>query len=299
MKNFKYWIQASRLASQSYIFLPILLGQAYWVFLGNAIDWLAFALIHLFGLFNQLYIVYANDFADFEDDKKNEMPTMFSGGSRVLVENLLPRNKIKAAAIIMASLCVTVGLGFTLVYEHIYMIPLIIIALLLLWLYSYRPVRLSYRGGGEVLQTLGTGIVLPLLGFYAQSGTLASFPWIILLAVLPTSYACAIATAVPDEPADRSYGKNTMPVLMGASNAKALIIVLNIISTTLFYVLLEPFRSVVLSVLFFSLPPASIILSLVYFRAKAGTKGISIFGFSAILTTLSVIGGMGFNYFGH
>ena len=75
----------------------------------------------------------------------------------------------------MAFLCLACGLVFTLLYKYFYMIPLVIFALLLLWLYSFKPVRLSYRGGGEILQALGTALVLPLLGFYAQSGSLAPF----------------------------------------------------------------------------------------------------------------------------
>ena len=298
MKTIKIWIQASRLASQSYIFMPILLGQAYWVFLGNKIDWIAFALIHLFGLFNQLYIVYSNDYADRNDDKKNTMPTMFSGGSRVLVENLLAPSKLKAAGIVMAVLCIASGFVFTIAYQHVYMLPLIFFALLLLWLYSFEPAKLSYRGGGEVLQTIGTAIVLPVLGFYAQSGNLAAFPWYILVAVVPTSYACAIATAIPDEPADRSYNKRTMPVLIGLVGAKALVIILNVISTFVFYLLIGSFQSQVVSVIFLALPPLSILLSIINFKAKPGTGKIAAFGLSAILTTISIIGGMAFYFFG-
>ena len=294
----KSWIQASRLSSQSYIFLPILLGQAYWVFMGNRIDWFAFVLIQLFGLFNQLYIVYSNDYADYDDDKKNSMPTMFSGGSRVLVNNLLHPKDLKTAGLIMAFLCLACGLVFTLLYKYFYMIPLVIFALLLLWLYSFKPVRLSYRGGGEILQALGTALVLPLLGFYAQSGSIVSFPWKILLVVVPTSFACAVATAVPDAPADAAYNKNTVPVAIGLNRAKALIIVLNVISIILYYLITEPFKNSLLSVLFFALPPLSVILSLVFIKAKPGTPSVTVFGLSAILTTISVIGGMAFNFLG-
>ena len=39
---------------------------------GGQIDWAIFAAVHLFGMFNALYIVYANDFADRETDEKNK-----------------------------------------------------------------------------------------------------------------------------------------------------------------------------------------------------------------------------------
>ncbi len=98
-KQLSAWIQASRLHSQSFIFFPILLGQAAWVSQGGSINWWAFVLIQLFGLFDQLYIVYANDYADYRDDRLNTAPTIFSGGSRVLVDNLLKPVQLKTATL--------------------------------------------------------------------------------------------------------------------------------------------------------------------------------------------------------
>lgn len=286
------WVQASRLSSQSYIFLPILLGQACWVALGNTLDWGAFVLVQLFGLFNQLYIVYANDYADHEDDPKNTMPTMFSGGSRVLVDKLLKPRDLKLASIVMASLCMLVSLLFALFYRAFLAIPLVFLALLLLWLYSFKPVRLSYRGGGELLQALGTAIVLPLMGFLAQAGSLDTFPWIIVVIAFPASLACAIATAIPDEPADRLYNKRTLPVILGAFPAKLLVVLLELSSILMFYLVLKPFNGKFWSSLFYMLPVLSVIFIVRFIKAKPGTRAISFFGFSAILATLSVIGSM-------
>ena len=79
------WLKAARLPSQSYIFLPPLLGQALALHQGAKFDWKVFALVHLFGLAMQLYIVFANDYADQETDQRNTTFTPFSGGSRVLL----------------------------------------------------------------------------------------------------------------------------------------------------------------------------------------------------------------------
>ena len=109
-KQLSAWIQASRLPSQSFIFFPILLGQAAWVSQGGSITWWKFVLIQLFGLFDQLYIVYANDYADYRDDRLNNAPTIFSGGSRVLVDNLLKPVQLKTATIILLPVGAFVGL---------------------------------------------------------------------------------------------------------------------------------------------------------------------------------------------
>ena len=85
----KAWIKASRLPSQLYIFTPLLAGQLYAWGSGYPWDGTAFILVYVFGLFLQLFIVYANDLADYSVDRNNRWFTIFSGGSRVLVEGEL------------------------------------------------------------------------------------------------------------------------------------------------------------------------------------------------------------------
>ena len=298
MTGIKAWIQASRLPSQSYIFLPILLGQAIWVFQGNTLDPLAFILVQLFGLFDQLYIFYANDYADFSADRVNTSPTIFSGGSRVLVEGLLKPVQLKIAAIIMVVLCLSCAVLFSLLLGYHYMIPLMIAAILLLWIYSYKPFRQSYRGGGEVLQAAGTGLLLPLIGYYAQSGTLSVFPWNLLLIILPTSLSCAIATALPDEPADAKCSKNTIVVMVGLPRAKLIIFILNIISIVSLCFFGVVFGSRILDVPACFFPVAGLLGMVVFAGGKPGTSKIVAFVSLAIFTTLSLIGVVTIGLFG-
>lgn len=191
-------------------------------------------LIHLYGLFIQLYIVYANDYADYETDRLNRTFTMFSGGSRVLVEGLLTREELRFGAGLVIALNMTVGLLLTFFFERGLSLPFIVVSLVLLWMYSFAPVRLSYRGGGELLQMIGVGLVLPLFGYYAQSGTIRSFPWSYLLFILPAQLACAIATALPDYPSDRASNKKTGAVLLGPRRIQIAVIILNSLSIVLF-----------------------------------------------------------------
>lgn len=67
---------------------------------------------------------------------------------------------------------------------------------------------------------IGVGGILPLVGFSARSGTIASFPWFILIATLPINLGCAIATSLPDEPSERLSEKRTASVLLGTRRAQ-------------------------------------------------------------------------------
>jgi 1,4-dihydroxy-2-naphthoate octaprenyltransferase len=241
MSTIKAWLQASRLPSQSYIFFPLLLGQALRYAQTGRFSWTVFLLLHLYGLFLQLFIVYANDRADLETDRLNTTFTIFSGGSRTLVNELISARGNYAAVLTVVMLNAAVGLALTALYQRLFALPLIALSLGLLWLYSFPPVRLSYRGGGELLQMLGVGVVLPVFGYYGQAGSHIAFPWHLLAFILPCQLACAMATALPDEPSDRQSRKRTAAVLLNPSMVKLAIIVLNGTSL-LFFFLFSPAR---------------------------------------------------------
>ena len=224
------WLRASRLPSQSYIAPPLLFGQAYHYHQTGQLDLAVLLVVQLFGIFDQLYIVYSNDYADQETDLLNRTSTAFSGGSRVLVDGDLQPRQLRAAIPITAGGCMLCGLILALGFGRWLALPLSALALLLLWAYSYPPLRLSYRGGGELLQMLGVGLVLPCFGYQAQGGSLADFPWAMLWVLLPTHLACAVATALPDEPSDRRSHKRTLVVWFGPRAARAAVVALNLVS---------------------------------------------------------------------
>ncbi|MGK3997743.1 prenyltransferase [Sorangium sp. So ce1024] len=228
------WLRASRLASQPTIALPLLLGQLLGArAAGRPLDLATLAAVHLFGLLDQLFIVHANDVADQETDRRNRTATPFSGGSRVLVEGRLSPRALGAAALVYAAALVAVSAGLAVARGAPLLVPLAIAALLLLWAYSYPPLRLSYRGGGELLQMVGVGAVLPIYGYLAQGGDLERLPVALLASLLPSHLGSAIATALPDEPSDRESAKRTLPVRVGGERAARCVALLNGLSLAL------------------------------------------------------------------
>ncbi|ATB27780.1 prenyltransferase [Melittangium boletus] len=296
------WLQASRLPSQSYIALPLLLGQ----FVaarerGGALELGTLVAVQLFGLFDQLFIVYANDWADQETDRRNRTATLFSGGSRVLVEGRLSSRALGGAAIVCAVGLMGVSLGLAVLRDEPLLMALAGAALALLWAYSYPPLKLSYRGGGELLQMVGVAGVLPLYGYLAQGGELSGFPWALTLMLLPTHLACSIATALPDEPSDRDSDKRTLPVRVGGERAAWVILALNGLTWVLAPAGLA---SVGLRLGAGWLVPGVAALAVVGVRpAPPGSRRILVRVSAAILATLAVVAwvilGLAFPHGGH
>lgn len=214
------WLQAARPLSQANIAVPLLYGQALAFGLFQTFSWRRFALAMVYGVLTQLFIVFANDAADWEADLKNLAPTPFSGGSRVVPEGKLSPMALGKGALVLAALLGAFGFYVTL-QERLALALLFCTApLLLTWAYSFKPLRLSYRGGGEHLQALGVGAVLPVVGLYFQAGTLAALPWGALIPCYLLGWAGNVVTALPDEPADRRSDKRARPVVVGAARAR-------------------------------------------------------------------------------
>lgn len=214
------WIQSCRPLAQVNIAIPLLLGEML-AFAGILrLDLTLLIVAHVFGVLDQLFIVWANDVADEASDRHNEAPTAFSGGSRVLPEGKLQAHQLaRAAAVaVVAMLALSLYAGLALDRPAT---PLIwALAVGLVWVYSFPPARLSYRGAGAITQAFGVMVVLPLLGFYLQCGNLWGFPWAALVPFVLLGLASNITTALPDHPADEASGKATWPVRYGSRRAR-------------------------------------------------------------------------------
>lgn len=244
-------------------------------------------LVQLFGVFDQLYIVYANDVADAETDRDNATPTIFSGGSRVLVEGAISASALTQAAGICAALALVVSAVLCFTRDTLTLVPLALVGLGLLWAYSFPPLRLSYRGGGELLQAAGVGLVLPLYGFVAQSGSLAQMPWSVVLALLPAQLACSVATALPDEPSDRRSAKRTLAVRIGGRRAADVAAALLLVSTTLLALALRVLTSGLLLAL---LVPTALAVGVLFLRAATpGTRALVLRVALAVGGSLSLV----------
>jgi len=298
MKKLLSWIQASRPASQAYIFFPLLLGQAFWVRQGHGLHWPFVVLTWFFGLAIQLYIVYANDCMDFDVDRLNVTYTPFSGGSRVLVEEKISRRALAVGAWVTVSANLALALFFYLSGRPLAM-PFILIALLLLWLYSFPPVRLSFLGGGELLQMIGVGLVLPLFGYYIQAGILTSFPVRFFAPFLPLQLACAFSTTLPDEPSDRAGGKKTVSVLLGLNKSKLLVLFLHASAILLYGLCIARFNPPKTALPVLVIPVASWSAMLYFSRqAQPGTRAMFFFVFFSILATVGFTAAMAWEQFG-
>ena len=164
----------------------------------------------------QLMTHYSNDYFDLAADKANLTPTRWSGGSRVLVEGHLSPRVALTAAVICGLVALTVTSYLALFIQPAPLtVPLIVLSLFLAWEYSAPPLRLHSMGLGAITVALIVPGLIPLVGFYWQTGQVsglllwATFPLICLQA------AMIMVIDFPDAAGDREAGKRTLVVRFG------------------------------------------------------------------------------------
>lgn len=218
--SLRAWVQASRPLAQVNIAVPVLLGEMIAYVECMRLDVGLLLVAHLFGVLDQLFIVWANDVADEASDRLNPHPTPFSGGSRVLIEGKLRPQQLARAAVVAAGLMLGLSVYAAVALDRPAMPLGWALAVLLMWAYSFPPGRLSYRGAGALTQAFGVMVCLPLLGFYLQCGDIRGFPWAALVPLAALGLASNITTALPDHEADAATDKATWPVRYGPRRAR-------------------------------------------------------------------------------
>ena len=250
-------------------FLTYLMGVLLAVTLFNVFSWDRFILGYAVLLPAHLMINYSNDYFDVEVDQYSR-PTQFSGGSGVLLKYPELKNFTLYFSISMLAISLTLGLIFSYFYNSLEFLILTVAGNLLGWFYTAPPLKLSYRGWGE-LATIFSGFLIPGLGFAAISGVI-NYQFLIFSVPIMLFYVLFILIVeVPDRNADKIGGKNTFLVRFGLTSASVLMVVASSLATISFLViprdLFYPLNLSILALLSI-IPLISAILTLVYRRSS-------------------------------
>jgi 1,4-dihydroxy-2-naphthoate octaprenyltransferase len=225
-RAFDRWLYALKPGSWPKLLLPMLLGQCLGVAARGAFDPRALLVGGVFTLFGLAFIVLLNDWGDRRVDalKRRLFPEGCS--PKTIPDGILPAPRVLAAGLAAGAVAMTAAWGGAAWLGVPWLGAMGVVDMLLFLSYTLPPLRLNYRGGGELLEMIGVGVALPWFNAYAQSGQL----WLNELWVLPgfalLALASAVASGLSDEVSDREGGKTTLTTRLGNAAARAVVEVL-------------------------------------------------------------------------
>ncbi len=230
------WLQAIRLQFYPMSWVAYTCGAFAAERLGYGYDRSVLWIGYLWLFLLEVATVLSNDFYDYKTDKQNKYFGPFTGGSRVLVEGLLTFRQIKMGitSVIAFSFAALVLL-FLQMPGSILQAGILCLCLFVLALgYTVPPLRLSYRGLGELTVGVTHSTAVILCGYVFQGGNITdSFPWLLSVPLFFSVLPSIILAGIPDLPADKEAGKKTISVRSGKKMAASLALFFTIIAAAI------------------------------------------------------------------
>jgi 1,4-dihydroxy-2-naphthoate polyprenyltransferase len=220
MNKVKLWFKAIR--------APFFLGTIMAGLLGSA-------LAYSDGKFNWLYLLISiviiagtnsginliNDYFDYKsrNDEINKYPTPFSGGSRVIQDKLIKPKQMLIGGIVSFTIVAIIGLIFV-IFVNFNLIWFGLAGIILGYFYTATPLKIGYRGFGEVTVFLMSGPLAVCGTYFLFTGSinlksiLLSIPQGLLVFVI------LFINEFPDYAADKAVNKNHLVVRLGRAKAR-------------------------------------------------------------------------------
>jgi 1,4-dihydroxy-2-naphthoate octaprenyltransferase len=215
--NLKLWFRATRfhivLSGSSPFFVAI--AFAYYNnhtfnFLLFFLEWLAMT----------AFLISTNLFNDYYDhlskaDDLNPSSTHLSGGSRVIQQGLVSEKTILYGSIASLLFASIIGLYLNFILDGVTLLLLGVLGFFIIYFYAAPPIKLNYRGLGEIAQTIGYGPVIIFGAYYVQTKVISRE--IILFSIPVTLFGLIIGTivSIPDYEADKKVKKRNLVVILG------------------------------------------------------------------------------------
>ncbi|MBA7475564.1 1,4-dihydroxy-2-naphthoate octaprenyltransferase [subsurface metagenome] len=203
------------------VIVPSLLGTAIVWYRTGKFYWQYFLLATLAVVFINAGTNLTNDYFDHQSrsDDINREATPFSGGSRVIQENLISPGRIYRTSLIFFGLAALIGLYLTFA-RGLLVLVIGILGVLSGYFYTASPIRIGYRGWGELVVGLNCGPLVVAGAYYVQAQTLSLEALFISIPVGLLIAAVLYINEFPDHACDKVAGKNTLIVTMGRERAR-------------------------------------------------------------------------------
>ncbi len=185
---------------------------------------------------------YMGEWNDLEGDRINQEFNRFSGGSRILVEGVLPVR----VSLLLGYGCLAGGILTGLyIYLRYQTGPWTLIlggmGIFSGFFYSGRPFRWAYQGIGEILIGFCYGWLPIATGFYLFTGFFNHQAFLLSIPVGLSIFNVILINEFPDEEADRAIGKRNLVVRFGKERMADLYMGSSILASLFFIKILMMF----------------------------------------------------------
>jgi len=189
-----------------------LLGALFALLIGATFDVMRLILGYCVALPGVIVGTLTNSYYDVAVDK-NSTATPISGGTKVLSDRPELRRLIRNLIVFFFSLSLILGLVFTIIFSFpVTFFAFVVVADFTAWAYTAPPLRLVYRGFGELMTMIMGGFLMGGIGYFAIKGTVDLTYVLFSIPIMLMMFAFAFYVEIPDRNADLQGHKKTLVV---------------------------------------------------------------------------------------
>lgn len=212
--GWRIWWQLTRPHTLTAAFAPVFLGTMIALTYGK-LDYPLFFAMLIASLFIQMATNMFNEYYDF----KRGLDTEHSVG----IGGTIVRNGIRAGTVLSIALilyAVSILIGIYICMETSWGLAVVgLVSMLIGYLYTGGPYPIAYTPFGELVSGVVMGMLLILIAFYIQTGTVTTNAILISIPSMLLVAAIMMANNIRDLEGDKVGGRKTLAILVGRQKA--------------------------------------------------------------------------------
>jgi 1,4-dihydroxy-2-naphthoate polyprenyltransferase len=223
--DWRVWWQLTRPHTLTAAFAPVLLGTALAIE-SNAIHWGLFFAMLIASLLIQAATNMFNEYYDFIRGLDNEHSVGIGGA--IVRHGIKPKTILNLAFGLYG---VSVLLGIYICMSTSWWVAAVgLVSLAAGYLYTGGPLPIAYTPFGEIVAGFFMGVLIILISFYIQTGTVTTTSILVSVPSFLLVGAILLANNIRDLDGDKEFGRKTLAILLGRNGAIKLLAGMFIIS---------------------------------------------------------------------
>ncbi|MGD6817032.1 1,4-dihydroxy-2-naphthoate polyprenyltransferase [Metabacillus sp. 84] len=213
-KNWRIWWMLMRPHTLTAAFIPVAIGTVMAMKEGSFNVWLFAAMLAASVLIQAATNMF-NEYFDYKRGLDNENSVGIGGA--IVRNGVKPKTVLTLAFIFFG---ISTLLGVYICLESSWWIAVIgTLCMIAGYLYTGGPLPIAYTPFGELTAGLFMGVVIILISFYIQTGTVSMNAFLISLPVSLLVGAILLSNNIRDLDGDKENGRKTLAILMGRKKA--------------------------------------------------------------------------------
>jgi 1,4-dihydroxy-2-naphthoate polyprenyltransferase len=237
------WVKAARPPFHSVGVMPLIVGSVLALKTTGIFNWPVFILSVIAVVLVMLSTYLNGEYHDIiEDEISGKMgKSAFAGGSQSMFDGSVRRESVRIAGYAAIVLAMLIGILLQFYFKTgPYTILLGSLGVFMGFFYSKPPLRLVNSGIGELMIGFCYGWLPVAVGFYIQTGYIASSIHWISIPIACTIFNVILINEFPDNAGDTAANKRNLTVRFGKERARFIYILATIISWIFFYISTAP-----------------------------------------------------------